>query len=47
MEAGTGAMVLLIMEQMPNTPPSMPPASGPSRTPPKMTGMWTVVALMG
>ena len=45
-DSSAGAMVLLIMEQMPNTQPRMVPARGPSRIAPRMTGMWVVVALM-
>ena len=39
-------MVLLMTEQMPKTPPKMPPAVGPSKIAPRITGMWTVVALV-
>ena len=39
-------MVLFQMEQRPNTPPKMPPAMGPSKMAPMMTGMCRVVALM-
>ena len=39
-----GAIVLLIIEQIPNTPPRIAPASGPSKIAPRITGMCTVVA---
>lgn len=41
-----GVKVLMMTEQMPNTPPRMPPARGPKRMAPSITGMWTVVALV-
>ena len=41
-----GAIVLLIMEQIPNVPPKMDPAIGPKITAPRITGMCTVVALI-
>ena len=37
-----GAMVLLIMEQIPKVPPRIAPAKGPSKTAPKITGICTV-----
>ena len=45
-DSSAGVMVLFQMEQRPNTPPKMPPAMGPSKMAPMMTGMCRVVALM-
>ena len=45
-ESKVGAMVLLIMEHMPNTAPRIAPAKGPSKIAPKITGICTVVALI-
>ena len=45
-ESKVGAMVLLIMEQIPKVAPRIAPASGPSKTAPNITGMCTVVALI-
>ena len=45
-EVRAGVKVLMMTEQMPNTPPRMPPARGPKRMAPRITGMWTVVALV-
>ena len=45
-EVRAGVKVLIMTEQMPNTPPRMPPARGPKRMAPRITGMWTVVALV-
>ena len=41
-----GAVVLIHIELRPNTAPRIPPASGPSSTAPRITGMCRVVALM-
>ncbi len=41
-----GVIVLLTTEQIPNTPPRFAPADGPKRIAPRMTGIWTVVALI-
>ena len=41
-----GAMVLEMTEQIPKTNPRMAPAVGPKIIAPRITGMWTVVALI-
>ena len=43
-DSRVGAIVLLTIEQIPNTPPRMEPARGPRRMAPKITGICTVVA---
>ena len=45
-DSKVGAMVLLMREHTPNTPPRMAPAPGPKIMAPRITGMWTVVALI-
>ena len=45
-DKNVGAMVLLIREQIPKTPPRIAPAKGPSKIAPKITGMCTVVAFI-
>ena len=45
-DKSVGAIVLLINEQIPNTPPRIAPAAGPNKIAPIITGMCTVVALM-
>ena len=45
-ESTLGVTVLVHMEHRPNTPPRIPPAAGPRRTAPKITGMCMVVALI-
>ena len=45
-DKSVGAIVLLISEQMPNTPPRIAPAAGPNKIAPRITGICTVVALM-
>ena len=38
-DKSVGAIVLLISEQMPNTPPRIAPAAGPNKIAPRITGM--------
>ena len=38
-DVSAGAMVLLMTEQMPNTPPRTAPAAGPKKIAPRMTGI--------
>ena len=45
-DKSVGAIVLLINEQIPNTPPRIAPVAGPNKIAPIITGMCTVVALM-
>ena len=45
-DKSVGAIVLLISEQIPNTPPRIAPAAGPNKIAPRITGICTVVALM-